>query len=63
MLQYKELNIEQFFDNIGFINNLIHYNLITIIIRSQTILTIFAIKLSTIKDEIKFRCDMGCCKI
>ena len=46
------------FRTIGFINNLIHYNLATFIIRPQTILTVFAIKLTRIKDEMKFRCDM-----
>ena len=54
MLEILSLSL----DNIGLTNNLIHYNLATLIIRSQTILTIFAIKLTTIKDEMKFRCDM-----
>ena len=59
ILRIKHRTIFRSFDNIGFINNLIHYNLATLIIRSPIILTFFAIKLTMIKDEIKFRCDMA----
>ena len=54
MLEILSLSL----DDIGLTNNLIHYNLATLIIRSPIILTFFAIKLTMIKDEIKFRCDM-----
>ena len=54
MLEILSLSLH----NTGLTNILIHCNLATLVIRSQTILTIFAIQLTTTKDEIKFRCDM-----